>query len=642
MQLHKAWQKTGFWLGAGWGLFWAAVLSNLALVPKLDLTFYDRLIRLDRPSSVPPEILLVKIEADTLKTWGIAKEAVAYSNLARRLLEEGAAVVILNLLPHWVQTSDRIDHPIKTLVKQHRDRVVLVLPTTRISEPTTTKWRNYEYFLPSNDRSELLFFPPTVLGFSEYEPEAKNPVNLASTARQAFLSGCVTLGNAVDRTEHLKSAAWLGLEKFQGRFSYALSPEVRQPIHIHFWGKTGTFPTLDARSLSADRPEFPSIRDKIIILGFGDLNSPNTFAIRSPFEDTMPGIELQANLLASLLTQSYYRSFPVWLQGIAIVAGSILLGQWIVWGAVKPAKFRRVGYWLFPLLLLGSLALLSGGLLWQRWIFPVTLPLLTWMATGLSVFVSLRFGIQQELINQQQCEIDRLHRVEQTAVISQSRKLLHRIASNIHDGPLQQLKLVMDGLELLQMNSTAVDLNPILDRLEDLGNHLREQLNQTRAIALEITPELREGLDSAIAKKLQALVESGELTLPVTQNLQSLNEPQLNSLWLEAREDIYRFFAEAIANVTHHAQPPQGMATRVKVSLEQQGDRGWLAIENDGKILDASAFEITSQQRRRGGYGTKLMETIAAELPAGKFERITLSEGGMRVELSWKMLFDEE
>ncbi len=91
----------------------------------------------------------------------------------------------------------------------------------------------------------------------------------------------------------------------------------------------------------------------------------------------------------------------------------------------------------------------------------------------------------------------------------------------------------MDRLELLQMNSNSVDLDPILDRLENLGHHLRQQLNQTREIALEITPKLREGLDIGIAHKLHHLVESGELTLRVIQHLQPLPEPHLNSLWLE-------------------------------------------------------------------------------------------------------------
>ncbi|BBC22983.1 sensor histidine kinase [Pseudanabaena sp. ABRG5-3] len=298
--------------------------------------------------------------------------------------------------------------------------------------------------------------------------------------------------------------------------------------------------------------------------------------------------------------------------------------------------------WLFHIILLSSLGILGAFMFWMQLHVPIIIPLLILVAIGLLILFSLMLGLQQNLIDEQRCEIDRLHNIEQTAVISQTRKLLHRIAADIHDGPLQELKLVMDCLELLQMNSQAVDLNPILDRLEDLGNHLRQQLHQTREIALEITPDLREGLDIGIAKKLQHLVDSGELTLHVVLQLQPLDEPQLNSIWLEAREDIYRFFNEAIANVIHHAQPPQGKATQIKVRLEQHGRQCTLTIENDGEILDSSILEITSQQRKHGGYGMKLMQAIADDLPNGKFEGMTLVKGGMYVQLTWLLLLNSE
>jgi signal transduction histidine kinase len=272
---------------------------------------------------------------------------------------------------------------------------------------------------------------------------------------------------------------------------------------------------------------------------------------------------------------------------------------------------------------------------WQRVSLPTTFLGLTICITLLSIFFYTRVRQQKKLINQQQCEIDRLQTVEQTAVISQAHKLLHRVASNIHDGPLQELKLIMDCLELLQLKATPIDLNPILDQLSELGNHLRQQLSQTRAITLTITPELRNGLAQGIQTRLTQLNQSGELTLHVIQHLHPLEEPTLNSLWLEAREDIYRFFNEAIHNIIRHAQPPHGTATQITVSLEQQNTHCTLILENDGAPIDPAVFEPTPQQRQRGGYGTKLMDTIAAELPEGSLQRIPLEAGGLCVRLTW-------
>jgi signal transduction histidine kinase len=197
----------------------------------------------------------------------------------------------------------------------------------------------------------------------------------------------------------------------------------------------------------------------------------------------------------------------------------------------------------------------------------------------------------------------------------------------------------MDRLELLQLQHPELPIDPILDQLATLGTHLRQHLSRTNAIAVDITPELRNGLDKGIQAQLTELLESEELTLKVIQQLQPLNEPTLNSLWLEAREDIYRFFKEAIHNVIHHAQPPHGTATQVMVSLKQRGDQAMLIIENNGAFLDPKTFETTDQQRQRGGYGTKLMDTIAAELPDGNIRRIFLKEGGLHIQLTWKQFF---
>lgn len=265
------------------------------------------------------------------------------------------------------------------------------------------------------------------------------------------------------------------------------------------------------------------------------------------------------------------------------------------------------------------------------------------LGTNLVCYTAIRLLLHaaqapKKQIDQQQCEIDRLQTVEQSAVISQARKLMHRLASDIHDGPLQELKLIMDRLELMQMQSPNLPLDPVLDQLSTLGIHLRNHLTQTRQIVFAITPELRDGLAAGIQSCLEQLSQSGELTLNIIHHLQPLEEPTLNSLWLEIREDLYRFFNEAIHNVIHHAQPPHGNATQLIVTLEQHGDRCILIIENDGDLLDPLALETTPQQRQRGGYGTKLLTTIAAELPNGVFNRIMLPTGGLRLELTWTLM----
>jgi CHASE2 domain-containing sensor protein len=104
MIFRKAWQRTALWLGIGWSLLWSLLLSELPLIHQLDLSQHDRSIRLNSPRIPPPEIVLVTISQADLKTWGLAKEPIIYSKLVDRLFDADAAVVVLNLLPNWVQT----------------------------------------------------------------------------------------------------------------------------------------------------------------------------------------------------------------------------------------------------------------------------------------------------------------------------------------------------------------------------------------------------------------------------------------------------------------------------------------------------------------------------------------------------------
>ena len=126
-------------------------------------------------------------------------------------------------------------------------------------------------------------------------------------------------------------------------------------------------------------------------------------------------------------------TLPKGLQFVIILLGGIGVSHWVM-VRVREAAMRnreaalrdrpiikRSHYWLYPLLGLMGLGLLYFAFLAQGWILPLALPLITWTATGLSTLICLQLGLQQDLINQQQCEIDRLQTVEQAAVISQAR-----------------------------------------------------------------------------------------------------------------------------------------------------------------------------------------------------------------------------
>ncbi|MCM1984495.1 sensor histidine kinase [Lyngbya confervoides] len=630
MGFYQSWKRTGLGLGLLWGLFWGVLISDFSKLQGLSLLQHDYL---QRHRSLQPSSNIVLVSLDSDLDQDLEQQQLNFQLLIERLLAAKASVVVLNLQSHWLRSADHADNPIKTLIRQHSDRLVLVLPTASAVKSQPIRWRNYNYFLSNQKLQIPIVTPASILGFVEYEPEARQPNQLSSTARQVNPYTQLTLPCST-RPQQLEAASHLALQK-----SNLIDPVQlpKRAFYIHFGDRP--FSQLQEAKISPDGAAFHSLQGKVVLVGVTETSHPDSFSIRSPTGRLIPSVEYQAHQLASLLTGTYYQLVPPWIQTLMILLGGIFVGQWVVAGKLNSKLRSQVLFWLFPLMGLGGFATVSLILYLHGWLLPAAGPLLVWGATLISTLITLHLGLQNVLINQQQCELNRLHNVEQSAIISQARKLMHRLASNIHDGPLQELKVIMDQLELLQLKFPQLPVDPLLDQLSTLGDHLRQHLSQTRGIALSISPELREGLGDGLRSRIQTLQESGELTLPVHLQIEAIAEPSLSSLWLEAREDIYRFFNEAVKNIICHAQPPQGSATYLSIRLKQEQDRCCLVLENDGDPVGIDPCAPDPFRRPRGGYGMRLMHTIATELPDGQLLCIPLSAGGLRIQLTWLHCF---
>ena len=333
--------------------------------------------------------------------------------------------------------------------------------------------------------------PETIQGFFEYEPEAEAPTHLGSTARSSHLVSPFFLSEKIDEIQTFKSVTLLALEKWEQQeqkvhLSSRLA-KITNPVKIKFWGKSGTFPFLELTSICQPNKDkkclvasplklSQQVRNKVVFIGFVEANNVQTMAMLSPFGDSMAGVEIQANIMASLMTDSFLQLPSQWVELIIVIIGGFLISI----GIYNYQNWR---------LLLIVFAIFSGYF----------------------------------------------------------------------------------GLCLIVWKCKWILL------------------------------------------------------------IQPLQEPQFNSIWIEHREEIYRFFREALNNVIQHAQPPHGTATQVFVSLEQQGDKCTLVIANDGAIL-ASTY-----RPKKGGYGTKIMDTIANELLDGVWEISVLPNGEVRVTLSWHL-----
>ena len=643
---RKAWRGIVICLGVSLNLAYGVLLSNIPLMKVLELDVQDSLMKLKHPVTQSNQILLIHIKPIS-ETESFSVGPGFYADLVSHLIKAETGVVVLNFPSYWTEATDESDTAMRDLLREpeNQKRIVLVARTNQLSRTNPPELAIYNRFLCCDDKDELLAPPEEVQGFFEYESAFRRPGILTNPARRIRLTGRFRGKDNPDQIYRIQSFAVLADQKFRDSLQ---NQDVASPIRrrdliseqssyrINFFESNTPFNTLPVESIcfplfdscellpSADR-KLQQVHNKIVLIGFSEEQDYlYSTAIRLASMQKIPAVVVQANLLANLLTDSFYRSPPKWLEGVILFIGGVLVSGLVVSSIGKSSRSLKQWALLMGLVMIGGYGGLRLIFLWVRVIPPLVLPGLAWLTTGISLAVSL--WIARLLLPEVQGSVER------RAIILYARKLLHRIATDIHDGPLQEFKIVMDRIELLQLEHPALETQSILERLERIGFDLRNQLVDTRVIAkrLEVTPELRAGLDMGIRIKLAQLIQSGELTLAVSQTLQPLGEPFLDSAWIANREDIFNFFREAITNVIRHAQPPHGEATQVIVRLWREASQCHLLIENDG-------CKHYSTPAKPGSYGTKLMETVASELPGGSWERVALPEGGMRVKLTWTL-----
>lgn len=642
----NTWQMAGVGLGVTWSLLLGAVFSRLPIVQKLELGIQDSLTWLSKADDLPDEILIVTVDSAVAKP-----EHNFYADLVKRLITQKAKVVVINL-PHSLRRplDSSLENLLKELIEKYPNQIVLVSYTKKRSQQIPSALPIYYHLLPFDDKKiKPKVAPEQVHGFFEYETEL---LDLNSPARRAHLAEHFAHIEDLYQTYELKSVAVLALEKFfsplrnqaiANTVQDKQTPLTQTTIKINFYGSAGTFPRLGISSICIPTSiqfnqcsiplanfEAQKIQNKLVLIDLPKEYLASTGMI-SPFGDRLSIAEVQANLIGNLMTDSFLRTSPSWFNLIVATLGATFFSLLVSFQIIQnKSQYIHSKIWL-ALGVIGIYIGLSLLFFKQGLTVPLATPILTWLGTGASVAICLLLWQKQQQLRKQQQAL-----AERQAVLSQARKLLHRVATDIHDGPLQELKLVMDGIELLAIKHPTLNPDPLLDRLEVVGRDLRNQLSNTRTMAekLEITPELQAGLDKGIEQKLQQLVSTGELTLKVESCLQPLLEPE-DSNWLDTREDIFRFFKEAITNVIRHAQPPNGTATIVKVTLFQVDTQCTLSIENDA--IESFISESSKRSHFSGGYGNKLMNTIATELTNGYWERVPLPNGGMQVTLSWSL-----
>lgn len=644
-------QMTRVILSVSWGLFFGLFVSSHTLIKKIELKFYDSLIKRNEIKEIEkksPSLVLIEFNDKDLTPH---HEKVIYANLVENLLQSGASVVVLNLRHNWRKPNftnyysslEGVTYPLQSLVKQYHQKIVLVTPVEVKIDGRERELKIYNHLLKS--KYKQLVSPKEVQGFFEYNLAHRMPKEVNSPARQFRLADWFVRTDNLEKI-HLESVPLITIKKHHRFSAYSTNytNKTNQQFGINFAHPNKDFIKFKIEEVCDQLIEklcknpinlnlSNLIDDKIAIVGFQQGSSLNTMPIHSPYEKSLSALELQAYSIASLMTESLYVPLPRWLGITLLISSGMLISYLVIVGMKPSASFVFSCTCIGGIIVMGiSFAIFTIILFSFQITIPILLPIFTGIGCISSALVCVWVQKQQDSIAQQQLKIQQCITQQQRVSLIEAQKILYRIGDQLHSSTLQELKLLMDDLELMQWEVSSLKIPLMLEKVEKIGIGLRLALYDTRYMAnqLNISNELREGLVVAIARQLQLLQNRDDFYLKIIQDLQILPEPIHNPTWLDAREEIFQFFKEAIANVIYHARPPHGHGSYLKVSLcwKQACE---LTIENDGVQGSFSQIEP--------GYGTRLMARVASELPHGYWERKILAHGTIRVRLVWQHNF---
>lgn len=187
-----------------------------------------------------------------------------------------------------------------------------------------------------------------------------------------------------------------------------------------------------------------------------------------------------------------------------------------------------------------------------------------------------------------------------------------RIASDLHDGVVQELTGVSLGLAALG-RSDHVD--PA--EAERASASLRNSVKSLRSLLVEIYPPnlADEGLETAVGDLLSGLPIRGIATeLSVDVDETSVSD--------EAANLAYRVVQEALRNVVSHAR-----ATAVRVVLTSDDDGVHVIVDDNGQGFDT---DDAHQKQRDGHVGLRALGGLLVD-SGGTFEVLSATETGTRV-----------
>ena len=315
----------------------AAVLAGVALylldptpVRRLELGTIDARFAVRGTSAPDPRLVLVTVDDQTLQQFAEPSDPrlprEEYAVMIRRLREAGASLIALDvvfqdpwtprgdraLLRAFRATRDRLVVPFETFVAEtspdgaQRVRADVIGEWNLVrGSGVTTGYAGLPQDVDGNHRRTDL-----LVSFVNQKPAEGDARDSVRAPTFAFAAADLVRGGALGkRPEDQATAA--------GREEGAQSDLTSW---IDYRGPSGTVPSVSALDVLESRLDAETFRDKLVVIGVTATGSPDVH--RTPVdrgEGPMPGAEIQANAIDTLLRPSPLRDAPNPLDVIAMV-----------------------------------------------------------------------------------------------------------------------------------------------------------------------------------------------------------------------------------------------------------------------------------------------------------------------------------
>lgn len=140
-------------------------------------------------------------------------------------------------------------------------------------------------------------------------------------------------------------------------------------VHIPFRGPEGSFPYISIVDILQHKVELEQLKDKIILVG---TSAPGLLDLRStPVDESMPGVEVHANIIAGILDQNIPQQ-PAYLIAVQSI-GYLVLGLFLL---IAPHFLSPINTLILSASLIISSLFINISLWNQGLMFPLATPIL--------------------------------------------------------------------------------------------------------------------------------------------------------------------------------------------------------------------------------------------------------------------------